>query len=652
MKSVVAMSMLILCATHATFAIGAKAFYPTNGTTGQCLDTPLRIELDSKPVLGFKGAIRIKNLATNTVIKTWNMATNPGDPNLVSVAAAWPWKDSVGITYRNVWPIVVDSIPNYLVEIRVPKNLLKANTQYQVEMDPGVIKSTTGSEFTGVSAGAWKFTTGSTPTAKNSLTVSADNSGDVCSIGRAIELVPSNSTATVRVLVKPGYYREMIAAKNKNNLELYGAGTDKTFIRYLNSNNLNEGSSLRGIISLGGNKISIRALSISNTISVTGAQAEALYLQGDQSIVADVFLHSYQDTWLNSGGRAYIQDATIEGSVDYIWGYNPAFFKRVTLVMNRKGSVIVQPRNSGTTHGYVFDSCTIKAEKPEYTASNFARDGGASYNLGEAIFLHTRIESSTILNANPWSIGTSVDASKILFCEYKSTDKNGVLLNITDTNRKKRQCSADTATKHQAASFVLNGWTPAMPSLATVLALTATTPVIPNKVPVVSMTAPIANAAYTIGTTTIFTATVSDADGTVSKVAFIARAANTTTLIAACSDTTSPYSCTWIAPNATTYNVYAIAIDNKNDTTKSNSVNISILPLPTAIATSQNTLAVKAPVLLSLAQVRSLAQNGQLKIWNTLGAQVGIGQLKVGLYVIRFNSPNTQSWKGVVRVFP
>ncbi|MEN9355417.1 MAG: hypothetical protein RL318_2742 [Fibrobacterota bacterium] len=463
---------LFLSGAGSAGALELKSLVPAKGAKGQCLDTPLRMVLSGKPVLNWNGSVRIRNLGTNAVVHTWAVTSNPGDPQTnTAVGGSWPWKDSVGTTKRNVWPVVVDSLPEYLAEVRVPQHLLLPNTQYQVEVDGGVLKGADGSAFAGVAAGAWTFTTGTKPASKSQVVVAEDNSGDVCSVQGGLDLVPSNSKTPVQVLVKPGYYREMVAAKGKNNLRLYGAGVSKTFLRYMNCNNLNTtGSSDRNLALLGGSGMHLRGMSIVNTVSVTGGQAEALYLQGDSIVVADVFLHSFQDTWLNTGGRVYVQDATIEGSVDFIWGYSPVFFKRTSLVMNRTGAVVVQPRNT-TTHGYVFDSCILSANATGYSGSHFARDAGASYAQGEVMFLHTTIRNGSFLAAAPWTINSTTDSSKLRFCEYQSRDQNGNLIAITNAQRKRLQCSADSASKHASPVFVLDGWTPSVPSLASVLAL-------------------------------------------------------------------------------------------------------------------------------------------------------------------------------------
>jgi hypothetical protein len=99
---------LLLGAWSPSAALSIKRLCPADGATGQCLDTLLRMVLSGKPVHAWNGSIRIRNLATGAVVKTWEVTRNPGDPNRASVAAAWPWKDDVGGAVRNVWPVAVD----------------------------------------------------------------------------------------------------------------------------------------------------------------------------------------------------------------------------------------------------------------------------------------------------------------------------------------------------------------------------------------------------------------------------------------------------------------------------------------------------------------------------------------------------------------
>lgn len=456
-------------AIHPASALNVTRLQPANGAAGLCLDTPLRMELSGKARMNWSGSIRIRDLETNTVVKTWAITRNPGDPDVASVHADWPWKDAVGPQTRNIWPVFLDSLPGPLAEIRLPQRLLQPDTRYQVEVDGGILAGADGSPFPGIAAGAWTFTTGARPATKSRVIVAADNSGDACSIQGGIDLVPSGSRTPVQVLVLPGYYREMVSAARKDRLQLFGAGAERTFIRYRNSNNLNAGTPLRNLVSLEGDGMQIRGLSFINTIGVDGTQAEALHIQGDTNLVADVVLRSHQDTWLNTGGRVYVQDAAIEGSVDFIWGYSPAYFKRCRLAFTRSGSVIVQPRNPSGTRGYVFEGCTLRAAAAAFTGSYFARDGGPGHAFGEAVFLNTTVDGG-ILAASPWLIDARTDAATLNFCEYRSRHPDGSLIAIQDLQRRNRQCSAEMARQFSDPAYVLGGWNPAPQPFASVLA--------------------------------------------------------------------------------------------------------------------------------------------------------------------------------------
>ncbi len=441
------------------YGIEITSLYPRNQATNQCIDTPLRAILSGPATLNWSGEVRITNLNTGTVIHRWNLNQNPPNPLEGAVAANWPYKDSVGHTQRNVWPLVIDSIPDNLVEIRVPHNLLKPGVRYQIEMEPGTIQGKDGSSFSGISSGEWTFSTRlQLPTPSSSITVAQDNSADVCSIQGGLDLIEEDNSGPSYLWIKSGYYREMAAQKGKNNIYLYGTGANQSFIRYYNSNHLNEGTSYRNVLHLEGNEIHIRALSLTNTVTVTGSQAEALFLVSDKAVVTDVIINSHQDSWHNKNGRVYVENSTINGSVDFIWGYSPAFFNNCILGFTRKSSVVVMPRNDASTHGYVFNQCILKALRPEYTDNKFARDAGTNYPDGEVVWLNTQIEGN-IMASSPWTINSGMDVNRLNFCEYKSTDANGNLI-IPQGQRQSHQCSDALAESYSKAENVLDGWTP------------------------------------------------------------------------------------------------------------------------------------------------------------------------------------------------
>ena len=94
--------------------------------------------------------------------------------------------------------------------------------------------------------------------------------------------------------------------------------------------------------------------------------------------------------------------------------------------------------------------------------------------------------------------------------------------------------------------------------------------VIVNKAPTVSISAPLNNATFNAPATVVISANATDADGTISKVEFYNGATLLGTAVAA------PYSYSWTALAAGTYNITAKAYDNSNASTISAAVTITV----------------------------------------------------------------------------
>lgn len=88
--------------------------------------------------------------------------------------------------------------------------------------------------------------------------------------------------------------------------------------------------------------------------------------------------------------------------------------------------------------------------------------------------------------------------------------------------------------------------------------------------PIVSMTSPTSGASFTCGASVQVAASASDPDGFVSRVEFLDNG----TLIS--SDTTAPYSATWVASPAGSHALTARAIDDTNGSTISPAVNVTV----------------------------------------------------------------------------
>ena len=91
-----------------------------------------------------------------------------------------------------------------------------------------------------------------------------------------------------------------------------------------------------------------------------------------------------------------------------------------------------------------------------------------------------------------------------------------------------------------------------------------------NQPPTITLTSPTSGSTFTAPATVTLNASATDSDGTISKVEFY----NGTTLLG--TDTTSPYSFSWLSVAAGTYAVKAIAFDNSNASTSSATINITV----------------------------------------------------------------------------
>jgi len=124
-----------------------------------------------------------------------------------------------------------------------------------------------------------------------------------------------------------------------------------------------------------------------------------------------------------------------------------------------------------------------------------------------------------------------------------------------------------------------------------------------NQPPVVHLTSPINNSTYTAPATIVLAATATDLDGTIASVRFYGGA----TLLA--TDTASPYTATWMNVSSGTYQLYAVATDNRGGTAQSSWVTVTVLaaniPPSVVLTAPAGGASYTAPAAISLAATAS-----------------------------------------------
>ncbi|MFD2162364.1 pectinesterase family protein [Paradesertivirga mongoliensis] len=308
---------------------------------------------------------------------------------------------------------------------------LNYDTEYTFTIPSGALTDLSGNVFAGLT---YKFRTGkrTEPTKKVfDAVVAKDGSGDYTSVIDAIAAAPTGRTLPWLIYIKNGkYVGHHDIPSNKPFIHLIGQKRDSVI---LSDSRLSGGPnavhvSLGATMVVNSKDVYFENLTLENSVgyeNLTGPQALALYALTDRFATNNVWLRSYQDTYLtaysNINDRQYLKNSKIEGAVDYIYGGGDVFFDRCTLTNNRAdGGYIVAPSHAtGTLWGYVFSNCTIDESPRISNGSNYF--GRPWQNAPKTVFINTTLKSG-IKPAGWWY---KMGAIPAVFADYNTMDKDG-----------------------------------------------------------------------------------------------------------------------------------------------------------------------------------------------------------------------------------
>jgi pectin methylesterase-like acyl-CoA thioesterase len=381
------------------------AFSPTNGATGLCVDTLLRITFDKSVLLQKSGAIHIYDtLAPAIPVDTIDLSANVDNAAATSVQL----RMIGGETFTN-HPVIVSGTT---ATIFPHAGVLTTNKTYYVLMDAGVFTDTLGNVFPGISAtNLWRFTTKATgPASSTNLLVAADGTGDFCTIQGAVDYIPSGNTTPRLINIRDGTYTEIVNVNNRHNLTFRGQSRSDTVIAYDNNAAMNGSTHYRMAFKVNANDIALDTLTITNSTPRGGSQAEALMVETDKKrfVAWNVNLCSYQDTILlnTSGTQCYFQDCLIQGETDFIWGGGNAFFTNCE-IKSLFGGYVTQARTTATSNGMSFVNCRL-TKNGSITATLGRSLGNPDGNVA---FINCLIDSHitgwTDANLRYWEFGNS-----------------------------------------------------------------------------------------------------------------------------------------------------------------------------------------------------------------------------------------------------
>ncbi|KAL0308372.1 UNVERIFIED_CONTAM: putative pectinesterase/pectinesterase inhibitor 54 [Sesamum radiatum] len=205
---------------------------------------------------------------------------------------------------------------------------------------------------------------------KANAVVAKDGSGNFKTVSEAIGAATGSRFV---IYVKAGTYNEKINT-NKDGITLIGDGKYSTVIT-AGSSVGKGGSSLRGsaTFTITGDGFIARDIGFQNTAGPGAAQAVALTISSDHSVLYRCSIAGYQDTLYAHSLRQFYRECDIYGTVDFIFGNAAAVFQSCTLVLRR-------PRSGGAYNVILANGRTDPGQSTGFSVQNCKITVGSDFS--------------------------------------------------------------------------------------------------------------------------------------------------------------------------------------------------------------------------------------------------------------------------------
>jgi pectin methylesterase-like acyl-CoA thioesterase len=313
--------------------------------------------------------------------------------------------------------------------------------------------------------------------------VTADGTGDFCTVQGAIDYVPGANTTPVTINVARGTYREIVEIQTKHNITIHGEDRNESVISYPNSAALQTppggtsmGTKFRALFGIDtSNDIVIENITIWNPSPQlsTNGQSEALRSEGGRRIILrNATFKGLQDTFLLTG-QVYVADSIVEGDTDFIWGGGAVYFDHCEIKVVGKKGYNVQARNGLGAFGYVFVGCSLTsvdgitghylARTDKNTTSPASQVAYVDCSMGPHI-----APAGWLIDGYPRPAadagapdgGTGWNLSGLRFQEYHSLDPSGAPLDVSQRIPEAIQLSDQEAAQLRDVGAVFGDWNP------------------------------------------------------------------------------------------------------------------------------------------------------------------------------------------------
>ncbi|CAA0816151.1 Pectinesterase 1 [Striga hermonthica] len=298
------------------------------------------------------------------------------------------------------------------------------------------------------------------------VTVAADGSGDVRTVGEAVERIPKKSKARFVIYVKAGVYVEnVVLDKSCWNVMIYGDGKNATIIS--GSKNFVDGTPTfsTATFAVAGRGFIARDIGFKNTAGPNKHQAVALRSGSDQSVFYRCTFDAFQDTLYAHSNRQFYRECDITGTIDFIFGNSAVVFQNCNILPrqplpNQFVTITAQGKKDPNQNtGISIQRCAISPldnlSAPTYLGRPW-KDYSTTVIMETSIggFLNPRGWISWVSNVDP--------PSSIFYGEYRNTGLGANTANRVSWAGYKRSMTASEASKYNVDSFIEGrSWLPA-----------------------------------------------------------------------------------------------------------------------------------------------------------------------------------------------
>ncbi|RWR76429.1 putative pectinesterase 29 [Cinnamomum micranthum f. kanehirae] len=227
--------------------------------------------------------------------------------------------------------------------------------------------------FWGVEGSRWTYVAQSAPIGRT-IIVDQSGNGDYTKIQPAINSVPSGNTEWIRIIVRPGTYREKVTiTPDKPYIILEGQNRSTTIISGESAGDIVQSATF----STFADNFIAKWIAFENTYNYKNTRTEikkavAALIAGDKSAFYHCGFYGVQDTLWDCSGRHFFYDCRIQGAVDFIFGAGQSLYEESYIIVEAEGIlgpgyVTAQGReNPNDESGFVFKSCYLRGNGKVY----------------------------------------------------------------------------------------------------------------------------------------------------------------------------------------------------------------------------------------------------------------------------------------------